>query len=125
MYTLHVNTGAVTRDSDGVVVAPTSASDGVDYQAYLAWVAGGGVQAEVYDPEPGPRIVTKYAFRQRLTFAEKIGIDTSADPGVIVFRNDFAVAEEINLDSQAVVEGLAYLEGIGLLTPGRAAEICA
>lgn len=123
MYTLHINTGRVTRDSDSVVVAPTTNPDGQDYQDYLAWVAAGGVQTEVYDPEPTPRTITKYALRQRFTFTEKQGIDTSTDAGVIVFRNDFAAAEEIDLDSQGLIDGLAYLESVGLLAAGRSAEI--
>lgn len=125
MYTLHVNTGVVTRDSDAVAVAPTGNPNGADYQAYLAWVAGGGVQTEVYDPEPTPRVITKYALRQRFTFAEKQAIDTSTDAGVIVFRNDFAAAEEIDLDSQGLIDGLNYLESVSLLAPGRVAEITA
>lgn len=123
MYTLHVNTGIVTRDSDNVLVAPTGNPDGQDYLEYLAWVAEGGVQNEVYDPEPTPRIITKYALRLRFTFAEKQGIDTSTDAGVIVFRNDFAVAEEIDLDSQGIIDGLNYLESVNLLSSGRANEI--
>jgi hypothetical protein len=123
MYTLHVNTGVVTRDSDNVVVAPTGNPNGQDYQDYLVWVAAGGVQNEVYDPEPTPRIITKYALRLRFTFAEKQGIDTSTDSGVIVFRNDFAAAEEIDLDSQGIIDGLSYLESVNLLAPGRSAEI--
>lgn len=123
MYTLHVNTGVITRDSDGVQVAPTGSPEGVAYQDYLAWVAEGGVQSEVYDPEPTPRAISKYAFRMRFTFAEKEGIDTSTDSGVIVFRNDFNAAEEIDLDSQELIDGLAYLVSVGLLTSGRPAEI--
>jgi hypothetical protein len=123
MYTLHVNTGVITRDSDGVVVAPTGNPDGQDYQTYLAWVAAGGVQAEVYDPEPTPRVITKYEARLRFTFNERAAIDTSSDVGVIVFRNDFNSASEIDLDSQGLIDGLAYLESINLLAAGRAAEI--
>lgn len=123
MYTLHVNTGIITRDSDGVVVAPTGNPSGSDYQNYLAWVAGGGVQSEVYDPEPTPRVLTKYETRQRFTFTERGDIDTSTDTGVIVFRNDFNSATEIDLDNQEFIDGLAYLESVGILTAGRAAEI--
>lgn len=123
MYTLHVNTGIVTRDSDGVTVAPTGSPEGQAYQNYLAWLAAGGIQSEVYDPEPTPRTITKYALRQRFTFAEKSAIDTSTDSGVIVFRNDFAAAEEIDLDSQGLIDGLNYLESVNLLAPGRVAEI--
>jgi hypothetical protein len=69
------------------------------------------------------RVITKYALRLRFTFAEKQGIDTSTDAGVIVFRNDFAAAEEIDLDSQGIIDGLTYLESVNLLAAGRAAEI--
>jgi hypothetical protein len=87
------------------------------------WLAAGGVQNEVYDPEPTPRVISKYAFRMRFTFAEKQGIDTSTDAGVIVFSNDFNAAEEIDLDSQELIDGLAYLESVNLLAAGRSAEI--
>lgn len=76
-----------------------------------------------YLNETAARNITKYAFRQLFTFTEKQGIDTSTDPGVVVWRNDFAAAESIDLDSQGVIDGLAYLESIGLLASGRAAEI--
>jgi hypothetical protein len=75
------------------------------------------------DPLPTPRIITKYQFRIRFTFSERTGIDTSTDVNVIVMRNDFNAAEEIDLDNQEVIDALAYFELEGLIAPGRAAEI--
>lgn len=123
MYTLTLSTGIVIRDADGVQIAPCQSADDPDFVEYVQWCEAGNQPTIAAEIAVGSRVITKYAFRQRLTFAEKMGIDTSADAGVIVFRNDFAVAEEVNLDTEAVVQGLAYLEGIGLLAPGRAAEI--
>lgn len=74
-------------------------------------------------PPPAPRTITKYAARMRFTFEERAGIDTSTDAGVIVFRNDFSAAEEIDLDNQGLIDGLAYLESVNLLAAGRAAQI--
>lgn len=74
-------------------------------------------------PPPAPRIITKYAARMRFTFEERAGIDTSTDTGVIVFSNDFNSAENIDLDSQEFIDGLDYLVLVGLLAPGRPAEI--
>jgi hypothetical protein len=72
---------------------------------------------------PTQRIITKYQFRQRFTFAERQLIDTSTDSVVIVMRNDFSAAEEIDLDNQEVIDGLDYFEQNSLIALGRAAEI--
>lgn len=75
------------------------------------------------DPVPTQRVITKYQFRIRFTFSERTGIDTSTDVNVIVMRNDFNAAEEIDLDNQEVIDALAYFEQEGLIAAGRAAEI--
>jgi hypothetical protein len=75
------------------------------------------------DPVPTQRVITKYQFRQRFTFAERGAIDTSTDVNVVVMRNDFNAAEEIDLDNQEVIDGVAYFEQEGLIAPGRGAEI--
>jgi hypothetical protein len=89
--------------------------------------AGWTVVAETANPDylnqVTPRVLTKYEARLRFTFNERAAIDTSSDVGVIVFRNDFNSASEIDLDSQGLVDGLAYLESLGLLAAGRADEI--
>jgi hypothetical protein len=77
------------------------------------------------DPVPPQRVITKYQFRMRFTFAEREGIDTSTDTNIIVLRNDFNAAEEIDLDNPEVSAALDYFELQGLIAPGRAAEILA
>lgn len=42
-YTSHTRYGTVTRDSDGVVVAPTGDPTSPDYLAWAEWCAAGGI----------------------------------------------------------------------------------
>ncbi len=41
MYTIVLDEGTVTRDEDGVVVAPCQSADEPDFVAYIAWVEAG------------------------------------------------------------------------------------
>jgi hypothetical protein len=88
---------------------------------------GWSVVAETANPDYlnqlSPRVITKYQFRQRFTFAERQVIDTSTDSTVIVMLNDFNAADEIDLDNQEVIDGLAYFEQTSLIASGRADEI--
>lgn len=49
MYTFHNLTGEVTRDSDGVVVSPTSLVTDAGYLEYVAWVKAGNTPAVVVE----------------------------------------------------------------------------
>lgn len=46
-YTIDLTTGVVTRDLDGVQVAPADSVDGPDFAAYAEWVSGGGVPIQI------------------------------------------------------------------------------
>ena len=48
MYTLTVNLGIVTRDSDGKQIAPCQSCDDTDLIAYNAWVEAGNAHKEIY-----------------------------------------------------------------------------
>ena len=78
------------------------------------------------EPRP-PRLLTRLAFRNLMTLAEKTAIYEAAAGSAMVrvWLDDLAVAEEINLDDPSTVEGLKALEAAGLLAEGRAAEILA
>ena len=75
--------------------------------------------------------ISRQAFFDRFTDAELRGIinarDNSADPQVQVTLNGFFerlwAADTVYLDSQRVIDGLAYLEAQGLIAAGRSAEI--
>lgn len=82
------------------------------------------------------RHITQYAFRQRFTQAERIGIEIASldDPSASmavrqqaaalrVAMTDLAQAQFVNLDLAVVSQALVDLETAGLLTAGRANEI--
>ena len=71
------------------------------------------------------RKLTKLAFRSRFTFTERMALDTSTVPEVIVLRNDLSVAEYVDLDYPDINFGLSLLVTKNIITPERKAEILA
>jgi len=100
-----------------------------DYTTMLEEVAAG--EAEILPavpPVPVPiSIITRLAFRNRFTMAEKQGIYTAAETSVDIriFLDDIAVASDIDLADSQTVSGVESLETAGLISAGRAAEILA
>ena len=79
-------------------------------------------------PEPQPyipSIITKAAFRFRLTDAEYAGILTAAktDVEVQAWVETFNMVAQINLADQRTVDGVGRLVAKNLLTQSRAGEI--
>jgi hypothetical protein len=79
-------------------------------------------------PEPKPYvkpIVTKLAFRFRLTDAEYVGILSAAktDVEVAAWVETFNIVSQINLDDPRTVSGVETLVGKNLLTEERGQEI--
>lgn len=87
-------------------------------------------------PEVRPRHVTKLAFRNRFTVAEKVAIDLASidnpagdmaarqqSAAVRVSLADAAAASYIDLARDDTRAGVLLLEGAGVLGAGRAAEI--
>lgn len=77
----------------------------------------------------GPVRITKIAFRQRMTTAEKIGILQFAD-GTSTYAlavrssiNDQLSAAYIDLTKKSTIDGVAALGSLGLLTSQRVHEI--
>lgn len=66
-------------------------------------------------------------FKTLFTLTERVNIDTSEDPGVKILWADVSDVRttEIRLDLPSVVEGITYLETVGVIDEGRAAEILA
>ncbi|MFA6287747.1 MAG: hypothetical protein WC661_10230 [Opitutaceae bacterium] len=79
--------------------------------------------ASAHVTAPVVSIMTPLALMERLTDAEKLAIFTSTDAGVVIFRNMAVAAQEIRSDDERTVDGLAYLEHVGVLAPGRSAEL--
>ncbi len=90
-----------------------------------AWIAS--------NPESQPeRVLTKYQFRKLFTFTERIGIDNFAANTNISAQNkailstiikDLEVSGEVQLDNPDVASGIGFLEQVGLIGAGRAAQI--
>ena len=79
-------------------------------------------------PQPAPtRYVQPAEFRARFTQAELLGLLVSTDPVVklLLLKVQTAPAEGIDLLSDTVQQGLAYLVGKSLLAAGRPEEISA
>lgn len=69
--------------------------------------------------------ITKLAFRQRFTFAERVAIETAAetDASVRVMLKDQEAATFIDLSRQDTIDGVNALASGGLITAQRASEI--
>lgn len=77
------------------------------------------------EPEKNTWIITKVAFRFRLTDAEYVGILSAAktDVEVAAWVETFNMVTTIDLDNQRTKDGIANLVSKNLLTQPRAAEI--
>jgi hypothetical protein len=78
-----------------------------------------------YVPPPEPRVITKVAFRFRLTDAEYVGILSAAktDVEVAAWVETFNMSTTIDLDNQRTKDGVQNLVGKNLLTQARADEV--
>jgi hypothetical protein len=79
--------------------------------------------SETLSPAASVFIQTPLEFIERLTDAEKVGIFTSSDAGVVVFRSMAMAAQEIRSDDERTLDGLGYLVALGVLTSERAAAL--
>lgn len=80
----------------------------------------------VYSAPSAIRRISKVAFRNRFTLAEKVAIYTAAktDPLVQIMMDDIAAVNTgVDLDFPSLTEGLGYLVQIGIITAERAAEM--
>lgn len=81
--------------------------------------------------------LTKYQFRQRFTFPERVAIDqfnggaylasdaltSEQKAGMTTMLEDYKAATEVRLDDPATISAVQMYEGFGLIAPGRAGEI--
>jgi hypothetical protein len=80
---------------------------------------------EPQPPAPLPNIISKVAFRFRMTDAEYVGVINAAktDVEVAAWVETFNMVSRINLDDQRTKDGVAKLVSKNLLTQARADEI--
>jgi hypothetical protein len=76
--------------------------------------------------------VTKYQFRQLFTTAERVAIDNAgtntAIPAnyramLVTIMKDLELSQTVILTNPAVAQGVGFLETMGLIATGRAAQI--
>lgn len=66
-YTFHIQSGTITRDADGVEVAPAQSVTDPDYVAYVEWINAGNVPRTVNYPMPSvPQEVSMRQAQQAL-----------------------------------------------------------
>ena len=101
--------------------------EGVSPQPSPGWSYEDGVFTAPVLPEPPkmPPIITKVAFRFRLTDLEYIGIMQAAKTEIIVaaWVETFNMVSQINLDDERTIAGIRQLVEFDLLTDNRAEEI--
>lgn len=85
-----------------------------------------------YPEAQAERVLTKYQFRKLFTFSERITIDNFAmNPNLSVqnkavlstIMKDLEVSGSVELDNPDVAQGIGFLEQVGLIGAGRAAQI--
>jgi hypothetical protein len=71
------------------------------------------------------RKVSKRAFMQRMTFAERTAIRKSTDDVVIDIREDLNAISHVDLDLADTLKSLSYLASVDILKASRINEILA
>lgn len=93
--------------------------------------------ASSIEAESGNLPLTKYQFRQRFTFAERVVIDqfnsgayltseiltAEQKAGMTTMLEDYRAASEVRLSDPATIAAVQMYEGLGLIAPGRAVEV--
>jgi hypothetical protein len=106
----------------------------------ITWVGGAAMPSQatldewiVANPDGVAKIeITKYEFRKLFTLAERIAIDSApsntAIPAnyramLITMNKDMELSQSVFLTNPDVAAGVGFLETLGLIAPGRAAEV--
>lgn len=85
--------------------------------------ADGTYTVQMPDGWTPPGRLTKLAYSLRFSLEERIAIRSSEDPIVADIQHLLSLAEYVDVTDPVTVQGVEYLESVGLLAPGRAAEI--
>lgn len=98
-----------------------------------AWMIDGGVMFPdpnqdyefIYDPVVLPTKITRLAFRNRFTGAEKVALYTAAEANIQlkIYLDDLAAATFIDIGRADTIASVNALVSAGLLTSDRAAAI--
>lgn len=129
MYSLHIQNGTVTRDTDDKTVAPCQDADDIDFIAYINWVEAGNAPKIIDEPTLiiTPHLIPAYEFRDRFTETEMGAVLDAAYSGNAICRQLLlklqTANDGIDTHSNAVISGVRYLVHLGLLSAQRAGEV--
>jgi hypothetical protein len=120
------------------IFAGTSASPFETQQLSLGYRAGSDPLGDMEDkllsmPEyegfvrVSPKRLSRLEFLQRFTAEERVAIRTTAKQSVPLedYMKMLEVANFIDVTRADTIQGVQYLEAVGLIAPGRSAEILA
>lgn len=81
--------------------------------------------ADAPQATPIKRVLTRLAFRNRFTPAEKVALYTAAESSVQIkiYLDDLAAATFVDPERPDTIAGVQALEAATIIGPGRAAEI--
>jgi hypothetical protein len=94
--------------------------------AQIGWTYNGSTfSPPAPTPDTKPPIITRLAFRYRMTDAEYVGILTAAktDVSVAAWVETFNIVSQVNLNDPRTKSGLDMMVSKGLLTSQRETEI--
>ena len=94
-------------------------------------------EAATIEASNGELPLTKYQFRQRFTFPERVAIDqfnggtyltselltAEQKAGMTTMLEDYKAATEVRLTDPATIAAVQMYEGLGLIVAGRASEV--
>lgn len=126
MYTFNYEEGTVTILSDGVVIAhqpfdPLTQEPWASEEAAQAWAT-----AEIEKMQGVlKRELTSLAFTRRFTIVEHASILTLAQSDMVAraIYDRMMMAKPVDLEDEAVAEGLAYYQSKEIITAERVEEI--
>ena len=121
-YQLTTAGTSIVRVADGAVIPEDPANK--DYQAYLAFIAGGNTALPAPVPPP-PTTLTINQFVNRLTPTDHGALATMAQTNaqILLWLARGAAANDVDLTSPQTAGGLELLVSVGVITSARMTAI--
>jgi hypothetical protein len=127
MYTLDLTTGIITRDSDNLQVIPCQSTTDSNFIEYKNWVNDGNEPSTIRSVEVIPNYIPAWEFRDSFTQDELVQIVNAAYDGDVQCRllllKIQTATDGVDLNGDSAIDGLTYLNNIGIIANGRINEI--